>query len=108
MNSLLNTESWKHTKNKTNGNEKFNSFHNKFVTHFENSFPLVNKTFSSKNVKYDNWKTQGLKISKKKLCLLDKLKNIDTKTYTKQYVKRYKKLYYRLVEVSKLLCNSEK
>ena len=94
--------------NNLSGDVKFSNFHKKFTTLFEKTFPLVSKTFSCEQKLNDDWKTIGLKISKKKLFLLDRLKHIDPATYTKSYVKKYKKLYYRLVEASKLMCNSDK
>ena len=105
---LIQSEKWDKVKTKNLGNDKFNEFHDKFTSIFESSFPLISKTYTDVPIKCSNWKTPGLRISKRKLYLLDKLRKINPDTYSKQYVKRYKKIYYRLVELSKQICNSNK
>lgn len=88
-------------------NVLFNEFHDKYIAHFNDCFPVKLKKIPKKQLNHD-WKTTGLKISQKKLRLLPKLKNVDPKTYSKEYVKRYHKIYHSLVKLSKSIVNSNK
>jgi hypothetical protein len=67
---LLNLATWQEVYVESDVNSKFNTFMDVFLHCYNNAFPI--KTVYLKDTINSNWITQGIKISSKKMQLLDK------------------------------------
>jgi Reverse transcriptase (RNA-dependent DNA polymerase) len=88
----------------------FKNFHDTFLKYFLNVFPLQNKKSNSQqniNNQFTSFLTPGLKISRHKLNLLQKLKHKNPELYTSQYVSKYKFIYFKLLKLAKKNHNTQ-
>jgi hypothetical protein len=97
---LLNQVTWQEVYVETDVNAKFNTFMDVFLYCYNNNFPI--KTVRVGDTIKNNWITQGIKISSKKMRLIDKQrKTIDMKKKDLEYIGQYRKIFRRVVQESK-------
>jgi hypothetical protein len=91
--SYLREETWDSVYNSDDVNGMCNNFHCILIRHFENSFPITNKSYRNK---YNNWITKGIRISCKRkrdfYTIYKHTNNIQVKEYYKKYCAILKKL----------------
>jgi hypothetical protein len=89
---LLNKETWQEVLTETEVNAKFEVLMNLFMHSFDIAFPL--EFTHEKRPPSNGWITQGIKISSKKMKLLNILnKQPNLTEHTKMYIARYKIIY---------------
>lgn len=97
--SLLTTESWEDTRSSNNAQTAFSSFINTLTTHYNNSFPIIEKKPSRKDS--NQWITRGLKVSiKQKNKLYIQYKYRPT-LHNKVRYNQYKNKLRNLINVAK-------
>jgi len=94
---LLNQVTWQEVYEESDINAKFSTFMDVFLHCYNNAFP-IKTVFVSDTIK-NNWITQGIKISSKKMQLLDnQRKTTVMKKKDLEYIEHYRKIYRRVIK----------
>ena len=80
-------------------NAKFSAFMDAFIYCYNSAFPI--KIVHMRNTIKYNWITQGIKISSKRMRLLDKQRKTITIEKDMEYIDQYKKIYKRVIQEAK-------
>jgi Reverse transcriptase (RNA-dependent DNA polymerase) len=97
----LKSESWSEIYENQDVNVCFSNFHTKLKTYFNECFPLISvKNSKTKNNKHENFMTEGLKVSQKKVRILKKLQKMYPHIWSKEYTKKYKYIYFKLIRLA--------
>jgi len=70
-----------------------------FIYCYNSAFPI--KIVHMRNTIKYNWITQGIKISSKRMRLLDKQRKTITIEKDMEYIDQYKKIYKRVIQEAK-------
>jgi hypothetical protein len=101
---LLNQITWQEVYGESEINDKFSAFMDAFLYCYNSAFPI--KIVHMGNTIKNNWITQGIKISSKRMRLLDKQrKTTIMEKKDLEYIDQYKKIYKRLIQEAKKLEN---
>ena len=97
---LLNQVTWQEVYVESDVNAKFNIFMDLFLHCYNNAFPI--KTLHVRNTIKNKWITQGIKISSKRMRLLDsQRKTTVMKKKDLKYIEQYRKVYRRVIQEAK-------
>jgi hypothetical protein len=97
---LLNQVTWQEVYGESETNAKFSAFMDVLLHCYNTAFPI--KTVLMRNSIKNNWITQGIKTSSKRMRLLDKQRK--TKIIKKEdleYIEQYRKIYKRVIQDAK-------
>lgn len=99
--NILQNETWQETVNASNTDEKYDTFTNTVMTHFNKAFP-IKKIQIKPNLVKRHWFTKGIQTSCNKLrCLTGILKTNVCSEKFKKYVASYKRIYKLVIKLSK-------
>jgi hypothetical protein len=102
---LLNKVTWQEVYVESDVNAKFNTFMDVFLYCYNTAFPM--KTVHVRDTIKNNWITQGIKFSSKKMRLPDKQRKMTVmKTKDLEYIGQYRKIYRRVIQEAKRRENS--
>jgi hypothetical protein len=86
-------------------NAKFNTFMDIFLHCYNTAFPI--KTISMRDKIKNKWITQGIKVSSKKMRLLDNQKKLTVMNQKDlKYIEQYRKIYRRVIQEAKRIENN--
>jgi len=89
---LLNQITWQEVFGESEINAKFSAFMNAFLYCYNSAFP-IKIVHMGNTIKY-SWITQGIKISSKRMRLLDRQRKTTTmEKKDLEYIEQYKKIY---------------
>jgi hypothetical protein len=88
-------ESWDDVFLHDDVNTAYNIFLNRVLYYFERALPL--KTVHKKNCNKIKWITQAIKVSSRKMRLLNKKKRLNLSNDALIYINRYQKIYRSII-----------
>jgi hypothetical protein len=102
---LLNQVTWQEVYVQLDVNAKFSTFMDIFLHCYNGAFPI--KTLHVRDTIKNNWITQGIKISSKKMQLLDNQKKTTVmKKKDLEYIENCRKIYRRVIQEAKRTVNN--